>query len=172
MSNILCHIISLINLNHTHSVLNDINASYLAGIDKAIFSFVSNHFFQEKYINPLYQHGLCHQSINHNNTLRTWSLQWGHLRVMESQITGTQLFCSIVRSNKQQKNQSSRLQLLCKENPPVTGGFPSQKSVMRKADTCYSVDMNTMVGCIHRADDSQHPAQLTLWCWINQNDMN
>ena len=51
------------------------------------------------------------------------------MSAMASQVTGDSLVCSIVCFGiEQRKHQSSALQAPCEGNPPVTGGFPSQRA--------------------------------------------
>ena len=47
---------------------------------------------------------------------------------MVSQITGVSTVCSVVCLGANQKDQSSPVTGLCDRNPPVTGGFPSQRA--------------------------------------------
>ena len=47
---------------------------------------------------------------------------------MVSQITGVSVVCSIVCSGADNKTSKLRVTGLCEGNPPVTGGFPSQKA--------------------------------------------
>ena len=62
------------------------------------------------------------------NSCQWYSLQWHHMSVMMSQITGNLIVYSTLCSDYQErKHQSSLLLATCEENPPVTHGFPSQK---------------------------------------------
>ena len=45
-----------------------------------------------------------------------------------SQTTGVSIVSSIVSSGKSKKTSKLRVTSLCEENPPMTGGFPSQNA--------------------------------------------
>ena len=47
---------------------------------------------------------------------------------MEPQITGVSIACSAVCSGANQRRIISTRHLFCEGNPPVTGGFPSQRT--------------------------------------------
>ena len=61
------------------------------------------------------------------------TLRWSLMSNMAPQITGNATVCSKVcldlhPTPPPKKNQSSELLVLCEGNPPVTGGFPSQRA--------------------------------------------
>ena len=56
------------------------------------------------------------------------TLHWRHMSVMTSVITDSFTVCSTASVRRQTKHQSSALLSLLWGDPPVTGGFPSQRS--------------------------------------------
>ena len=64
--------------------------------------------------------GLCLSSNYYSDVI---------MSLMGSQITSVLIVCSTVYSGAdQRKGQNSVLLTLCEGNPPMTGGFPSQRA--------------------------------------------
>ena len=78
----------------------------------------------------LEKHGRCGPNSTFGTTKLSnsgSSLQWRHMRVMTFQIIGYWTVCSTVRRGEQWKNIRAPASLtLCRGNPPVARGFPSQ----------------------------------------------
>ena len=68
-------------------------------------------------------------SLLNNICYQSQSLQQYHMSIKVSQIPSNSTICSTSHSCKQQrKHQSGALLALSDGNPPVTGGFPSQRA--------------------------------------------
>ena len=70
-------------------------------------------------------------------------LQSHHISTAASKITGKWpvLINSFLGLTNKKKNQSSTSLALCEGNPPVTGGFPSQRPVMTEVFPCQDIFM-------------------------------
>ena len=69
-----------------------------------------------------------HQHWRADVPLHLIHLQWCHMRIMASQITGHPEVCSTIYLVWQSEKKKSALPALCEGNPLVTGRFPFQWS--------------------------------------------
>ena len=106
------------------------------------FALFCSHWYQVLWINVLHlpvffrvtslELGQPHDCSSDNELALNWYLtttfQWNHMNIKVSQSTTNCLFNSSVRLMKNKKNQSSALQTLYAENPPVSSWFPTQRA--------------------------------------------
>ena len=71
---------------------------------------------------PSYLNSEITQEIHHVH------LQWHHMSHKTFPITRHEIVCSKLYSAKQQQKYTLASLVLCEGNPPVTGGFPSQRA--------------------------------------------
>ena len=67
-----------------------------------------------------------------------WFLQWHHITVLVPHTTDNSIVCSTVCSGKYLRCQNFAILALWWGNPPVTGGFPSQ----RASNACHDIVKN------------------------------
>ena len=82
------------------------------------------------------------------------------MAVMTFDITGNSISCWAVCSDWYRKYLDYALLALCDMNPPITGGFPSQRTVMWKVFPCHD---NTMQGSLCTP---RHRTQQCYVFWI------
>ena len=76
--------------------------------------------------------------------------QWRHMTIMASPITDNSSFNNSFSGQQQIKYQNSALLPLCEGNPPVSGGFSSQR------------DSN-----VENVSVSRHHQTLVIWCLLS-----
>ena len=72
--------------------------------------------------------------------VRGWlSLQWHHMSAMEIQILTNSTVCLTACPVRQQRKRRSTVALvICKDNSLVTGGFPSQRVMLKDSMSCHA----------------------------------